>query len=74
MMTEDLAISRVDTTRFACDGSGESGADKIHPALGHPRVWLEVDPKAGSVTCGYCDRHFILIGGVADPLKAGHEI
>ena len=54
--------SRVATSRVACDGATEipGGA-----ALGHPRVYLEIDEK-GYVDCGYCDRRFILIGGVAD--------
>ena len=50
----------VDTARVKCDG-----ATDIAPALGHPRVWLEIDEK-GYVDCGYCDRRFVLRGGVAD--------
>ena len=34
-------------------------------ALGHPRVWLQID-EHGYVDCGYCDRRFVLIGGPAD--------
>ena len=53
---------RVSHSRVACDGASDipGGA-----ALGHPRVWLEIDEK-GYVDCGYCDRRFILIGGAAD--------
>lgn len=53
---------RVDKPRVACDGASEipGGA-----ALGHPRVFLEIDEK-GYADCGYCDRRFILIGGPAD--------
>ena len=51
---------RVREPRVACDGSGD-----IPAALGHPRVWLQIDEK-GYVDCGYCDRHFVLIGGPAD--------
>ena len=40
--------------RVKCDG-----ATDISPALGHPRVWLEIDEK-GWVECGYCDRRFVL--------------
>ena len=47
----------VHSRRFSCDG-GEG-------ALGHPRVWLEIDEK-GYVECGYCDRRFVAIGGPAD--------
>lgn len=41
----------VHATRVACDG-GEG-------ALGHPRVWLSIDPTQGWVECGYCDKRFI---------------
>lgn len=37
-------------SRIACDGGTNST---------HPRVWLQIDPKMGSVTCPYCSRHFI---------------
>lgn len=45
------AIEKVKQTRIACDG-GEG-------ALGHPRVWLSVDPKTGWVECGYCDKRYV---------------
>lgn len=51
----------VRTHRIACDGSGEG----VPAALGHPRVWLEID-ESGMVECGYCDRRFVLVGGPAD--------
>lgn len=47
----------VTSTRVKCDGASE-----ISPALGHPRVWLEIDEK-GYVDCGYCDKRFVLEGG-----------
>jgi len=53
-------IDYVDSRRVRCDGAGETS-----PALGHPRVWLEIDEK-GYVDCGYCDKRFILRGGPAD--------
>ena len=53
-------IIRTASARVACDGSGD-----IPAALGHPRVWLEIDDR-GYVDCGYCDRRFVLIGGGAD--------
>lgn len=46
------AIETVTTTRVACDG-GEG-------ALGHPRVWLSIDPAKGWVECGYCDKRYVL--------------
>jgi uncharacterized Zn-finger protein len=53
----------VDSVRVCCDGATEirGGA-----ALGHPRVWLEIDEK-GFVECGECDRRFVLRGGAAEP-------
>ena len=53
---------RVKSTRVCCDGATDipGGA-----ALGHPRIFLEID-EHGYVDCGYCDRRFILIGGPAD--------
>jgi uncharacterized Zn-finger protein len=56
----------VTTARVSCDGASDipGGA-----ALGHPRVWLEIDEK-GFVECGYCDRRFVLKGGPADSKAA----
>jgi uncharacterized Zn-finger protein len=54
-------ILKVATAKVACDGSGA-----VSPALGHPRVYLQIDPALGFVECGYCDRRFVLEGGVAD--------
>ncbi len=53
---------RVTSPAVICDGSGEVAA-----ALGHPRVYLRIDPATGLVECGYCDRRFVLEGGPADP-------
>ena len=53
---------RTKTTRNICDGATEIIGGG---ALGHPRVFIEIDSK-GYADCGYCDRRFILIGGAAD--------
>ena len=53
---------QVKQRRVACDGAGD-----IPAALGHPRVWLEIDEK-GYVDCGYCDRRYVL----ADAAQAEH--
>jgi uncharacterized Zn-finger protein len=58
-------ITRVTTHRVSCDGA----QDGIPTALGHPRVFLEID-EHGYVDCGYCDRRFVLIGGAADGADA----
>jgi uncharacterized Zn-finger protein len=60
-MTAPPEITRVTSTRVACDGAH----DGLPAALGHPRVWLEID-EHGYVDCGYCDRRFVLAGGPAD--------
>ena len=54
-------VFQVSAVQVACDGSGE-----VDPALGHPRVFLRIDPALGFVECGYCDRRFVLVGGPAD--------
>ena len=53
-------IAYTEHARVACDGAAD-----ISSALGHPRVWLQIDEK-GYVDCGYCDKRFILKGGPAD--------
>jgi uncharacterized Zn-finger protein len=58
-------IFRVSTVQVACDGSGE-----IEAALGHPRVFMRIDPELGFVECGYCDRRFVYVGGPADSQAA----
>ena len=53
----------VPSTRVVCDGASDipGGA-----ALGHPRVFIEIDPETGYAVCGYCDRRFVLkVGGEA---------
>jgi uncharacterized Zn-finger protein len=61
-MVPPLEITRTTAHRVACDGASDipGGA-----ALGHPRVFLEID-ETGTVDCGYCDRRFVLVGGPAD--------
>ena len=62
LMNQPPETIRVSSTRIACDGASDipGGA-----ALGHPRVFIQIDEK-GSAECGYCDRRFVLIGGPAD--------
>jgi len=57
-------VFKVTSRQVACDGSGE-----ISPALGHPRIFLRIEPDLGFVECGYCDRRFVLEGGPADQTK-----
>lgn len=61
-MSNPPETALTDSSRVCCDGSTDipGGA-----ALGHPRVWLEID-ESGYVECGYCDKRFVLRGGPAD--------
>ena len=66
-MTQPTETVLTDSTRVRCDGAtGIAGG----AALGHPRVWLEIDEK-GIAECGYCDRRFVLSGGPADSSASG---
>jgi NADH dehydrogenase (ubiquinone) Fe-S protein 6 len=57
----------VDLRRVWCDGATDiRGGPNFRPAaLGHPKIYLEID-EHGYVDCGYCDRRFVLRGGPAD--------
>lgn len=57
----------VEARRVSCDGASgiRTGAGYRPAALGHPRIYLEID-EHGYVDCGYCDRRFVLRGGPAD--------
>ena len=60
-------VVKVITRRVWCDGATDirSGKQYRAAALGHPKVYLEIDGH-GYVDCGYCDRRFVLEGGPAD--------
>jgi len=60
-------ITLTETARVWCDGAGaiRGGIGYRPAALGHPRVYLQID-EHGYVDCGYCDRRFVLRGGPAD--------
>jgi uncharacterized Zn-finger protein len=49
----DLETFTVTETNVACDG-GE---------LGHPKVYLKIDPKTGETVCPYCSRRYVLAEG-----------
>lgn len=63
----------VDTRQVWCDGAGDirGGANYRPAALGHPRIYMQIDER-GFVDCGYCDRRFVL--QTSDPTAHGiHE-
>lgn len=47
----------VETMEVSCDGGT--------PALGHPKVYLHLDPESHDVVCPYCSRTFVLKAGAA---------
>ena len=47
-------VVEVDSEIVACEGEGG--------ALGHPRVFLNMEGK-GQIDCPYCDRRFVLKAG-----------
>lgn len=49
---QELEIFTVTATTVPCDGGGG--------ALGHPRVFLKIDPATGDVVCPYCSRRYVL--------------
>ncbi len=70
-MSDIPETTLVETARVWCDGSGDiRGGENYRPAaLGHPRVYLQID-ESGLVECPYCDRRFILKDGPADQQAA----
>jgi len=62
-MSDQPETVYVTTHRVKCDGASDIRARESvqAAALGHPRVWLEIDEK-GYVDCGYCDKRFVLKG------------
>ena len=61
-MIDPPEIIRTDHSRVSCMGA----SDVAGTALGHPRVWLQIDPDIGYAECGYCDRRFVLAGSAGD--------
>ena len=54
-------VVEVDSEIVACEGDGG--------ALGHPRVFLNMEGK-GQIDCPYCDRRFVLKAGAKS--SGGH--
>ena len=62
-MTQRPETAHTTSPRVACDGStGIRGTSAT--ALGHPRVYLEIDER-GFVDCPYCEKRFVLDGAAA---------
>jgi uncharacterized Zn-finger protein len=46
---EEIPVAFLDV---ACDGGGG--------ALGHPKVYLKIEPDKGAIVCPYCSRTYVL--------------
>ncbi|MDE3061342.1 MAG: zinc-finger domain-containing protein [Pseudomonadota bacterium] len=55
MNTVPFEVIESASLEVACDGG--------NGPLGHPRVFLHIDPDSGEVTCPYCSRTYVLKAG-----------
>ena len=51
-MADAIETITVETTTVNCDGGGGG--------LGHPRVYLHIEPQVGEIECPYCSRKYVL--------------
>lgn len=49
---QPFEVIEVNALQVSCDGGGG--------ALGHPRVYLHIDPDRGEIMCPYCSRLYVL--------------
>jgi uncharacterized Zn-finger protein len=49
---ETIEVSNLEVS---CDGGGG--------ALGHPKVYLHIDPTFGQIVCPYCSRTYVFKAG-----------
>lgn len=70
-MTQTTDTVLTTSHRVSCDGAADirSSGTFAAAALGHPRIYLEIDER-GYAECGYCDRRFVLKDGPADSKAA----
>jgi uncharacterized Zn-finger protein len=52
-------VIEVKSPEVSCDGG--------NGALGHPKVYLHIDPDQGGIACPYCSREYVIRG------EAQHE-
>ena len=58
MQTDPPETEYITTAHVTCDGG-----DGV---IGHPRIYLTVDPETGFVECPYCDKRFVLTPGTRE--------
>ena len=56
---QPFEVIEVTRLEVACDG----GIENQKLGLGHPRVFLHIDPDRGDVVCPYCSRQYVLKPG-----------
>ena len=59
MRFEEISVS---TPSVSCDGGGG--------ALGHPKVYLQIEQEKGRIQCPYCSRNYVLS---QSPNRASHH-
>jgi NADH dehydrogenase (ubiquinone) Fe-S protein 6 len=66
MMSQAPETVHTASARISCDGATgiRTTGGYLPSALGHPRVWLEIDER-GFIDCPYCDKRFVLDGEAA---------
>ena len=62
-MNEPVETLKASSTTVSCDGGGG--------ALGHPRVYLQINLQVGHIDCPYCGRRYVLDKSAAKA-AAGH--
>ena len=60
---KQFEMIEVSTLEIACDGGGGP--------LGHPKVYLHIDPAVGHIVCPYCSRNYVFRAGLKRP-SGGH--
>lgn len=58
-MTEQETYT-VTKTSVPCDGGAKEGT---YSPLGHPKVYLKINPESGDAVCPYCSRRYVLAEG-----------
>ena len=57
---QPFEVIEVHSLEVKCDGGIAT-----NKSLGHPRVFLHIDPDKGDITCPYCSRQYVLAAGSA---------
>lgn len=61
-MAEAAETIHTESAQVSCDGGGG--------ALGHPRVYLQINTEVGEIECPYCSRRYVLKSGTQSKPEA----